>query len=1697
LDDLRLFRLLREPTLDAGAIVPLLRELAELRVAERVPFFGLLERALTDGDAELRRAAARALGGANGVLAFRRLVTALADEASAVRAAAVEALRASSDGQPARWAHVVFHSREDVRRAGLEGDAPLHTGHLTLAAIADPACSQVVLARVRRGELVAAASNIPLVLDLHTAGHLGRADARALLRDLSWPEAADVLKAAPRRSLAEEATLLAGATPADDLRGHDALDELLDLVVQTPEDDDAGARRAQSDLNQLGAVLPGWPDDLVRRVVTALLVLLHARGGLPDGALRLLAIFHPWSLGFRWIPREQRARSALALYNAPSPRMLDDADVRALLEADVARRPSDGLDLAVVGAVLHLVHRHPYARVVEWFGAALVCRSFMEDVHGSVPFLSLEDDSEHGKAYLIELLASEAGMPEVRLLALTVLATPWEGAEKLVEPLAAGARSVRLLVELLRLLAAPDRALTPKKQSVLAALLGARILPDCVGDFLAAWLALDAPAEVGLGLAVLGVVGTALDADDLAAVVEQLDRDLVRKLVAVLPFCTGFPHGKELRLAHSLASDADPAVRAWARERLPVAARATLAPAPPASSDGIALDVAAARAITSATTADLEAALAPCLKAPVRGLTAALAARGPATAPSIAACVALLGAHDPRAEVDAEFARFGSADPTWLERFDAAVLRAWDRERRLPLLGHAWLHRWEAHAFAFADALVAEGVVPVLRSAATLHVPTLRAQIWDALASVAGMWRWRNRAALDAIATAAFGDALADALPTEAGEAAARTLVTLHRAGGFGELLEGLRARVLESLPDLSSETRRVLAAWVDSRGLAPRPAPRAPSATLEETRWEVRTLSNLDLLATLCCSESPRLAEDAALRLMELGDAGLERLAAVLVAGPPALAVVVETIGLWPEAPSLHVLRARADELDGDTEVTFRIALALAGRGERAFLARAVAATRAPSPVWFVRRDWDALLARGVGMRDLALSLADSPHPHAYTRAVEHLVLAGGRPASASAEPGAWMAFEAETTTALRAFLDGGTERLVGLRRRAARWLLQRGDTHGFPLILEERADRTGKHLGAKLPAGLDPALVEGAVRAVLLGGVRACDERLALELAAETEGASRQEALHAILTEATSDAVRSTAASRIDPSPRKGSKLHAVAETFAWGVRMGRELTGRVFKVQMIGGAALGYTRLSESRIHVTALPILRRDPRGREIVEGLILHELGHHVHHRGVVADETWKASEKEGIFGLLNLVADEHLERNLRAVSPEHGDRLKLLDAWAFQHAAREVPVATLVDALGARSSAVLTGVQLDVARDPKCVAIESGAVLGEMERGGLAFARFMRALRMGLGNRHADPKVEAGLALFKDGFRRKTMPELLSIARALRGIFGWETRLVGSFGPHEGTPDGVADGIIHGDGITGEEVDAEVERILDPGSRVEGEGSGKPGRPWINVNPNERFDPITSVVGVPHDPVAHALYAKAVLRDALRMRRYLESLGLSYHPQRMRLSGRRFDRTRASALVVRGDPRVLIARELRVHTDLFIGVLVDCSGSMQAKGNIERAKHFAVLLAEAGRGLPSVDVRVFGFTDAVIYDAGDAKRCGAHALVAAGGNNDAAALWHAAGVARASRRRAKLLVMVSDGLPTECSVAALRAVVTRASGKLGICCAQVAVAKLAEECFPHHVLLEGDDTGAAVRRFGGVVARLVRRAMRV
>ncbi|MCA9490559.1 MAG: hypothetical protein KC621_11575, partial [Myxococcales bacterium] len=451
---------------------------------------------------------------------------------------------------------------------------------------------------------------------------------------------------------------------------------------------------------------------------------------------------------------------------------------------------------------------------------------------------------------------------------------------------------------------------------------------------------------------------------------------------------------------------------------------------------------------------------------------------------------------------------------------------------------------------------------------------------------------------------------------------------------------------------------------------------------------------------------------------------------------------------------------------------------------------------------------------------------------------------------------------------------------------------------------------------------------------------------------------------------------------------------------------------------------------------------------------------------------------------------------EHLERNLRVFDPAYGDHLKRLAAWAFQHAQREMSVAALTQGLGASLVPVLVGARLGPARRDGHVTIGAGRLLRAMDATS-SFGRFVRALRMGLGNREGDPKVAAALALFGPEFRGLDNEGLWKVTEALRDLFGDECRLANLVDLHETAGDDPGEGRIAGGGVTSDQ----VRRAAD-GDRGEEDAPRRPstnprrpgGEDRANVGADSDFKRIERVEVLPYDPAAHRELAADVAQPARHLRRVLEQLGLRTVPVKPRLSGNRLDRSRLTALATRGEPRVLVSRRVEVHSDLFVGLVVDCSGSMSG-ARMERARRFAALVAEACRGLGGVDLRIFGFTDRVIYDAGDAVRPAAHALRAGGGNNDAAGLHHAAQIALASRRRGRLLVMISDGAPTECTTTALRKLVHLLERRRGLAYAQVVVNRLNERCFDTYLEVLDDDVATAVRAFGAIVARLVSRTL--
>lgn len=1196
------------------------------------------------------------------------------------------------------------------------------------------------------------------------------------------------------------------------------------------------------------------------------------------------------------------------------------------------------------------------------------------------------------------------------------------------------------------------------------------------------------PADRGPQLAL--VLARAASTAQLGAVARALSDVAAVRLIALLDGPEPLPRDREVAIARAFAERAYAPVRAWGQRVSTLAAPVIPRPDLPVVRARRALDAREQHQIATCAETALDVALEPALAASVTGLCAALARR--AAAPSPVVCAALLGCADPLDHVARELERFGAATREFDNALDSLAGAVFHRAQGdAPPLLHARMYRWEAHDYALARWLESmPAVVNALELADALPGRFAARTLWTGIAEVVVFLRYRDAERFRRLSDEALAVFCAHRVDRDIGVHAARILVALVEAGVVHASL--VTSIVLDRAADSDALTRELLRRIARLEGMPEPPkvdhAP--PPADLIEL---VRACTDPAQLLGYCEHVRRTVVQEAVLQLLLLGEPGQLRLAGLLprLAELAAPVPILASIALWDSAPALASARELAARGDLPPEWQFHLCVSLVERGDD-LLERAFAAVRAPAATWFRRGDWDKLVELA-GEQRCALELADAPHHHAYQPAVRALL-------------DSWDVLPAIADALVR-FLEADAERPLMLRRDVARRLLKEYENlRGLPILIEEICDDQTDE-GLKFIAAIDDRdtlarIARAVVDAALIGGDAACSERrmwdvvhgsLNARLPAEVLAP-----LHArILEDGSTAYVRRAAAPFVVSELAANARLRDVAEVFAWGVRRGLELTGKLFRVHMTSDEQdFGHTFLDQTKLYVSPLAMLRGEQHGRDIVEGLVLHELGHHVYHAGEQALAIWKRAHDEGLGRLLNLIADEHLERNLRGVDPAYGDRLKRLGAYAFQHAAQEIKVHFLLACLRGAAAEALIATPLEVAFDEEAVKVRRGSVLSELDRNGHPLARFARALRLGLGNRHHDPRVATALELCGRDLRKLDMAGLYELAKQLASLFGGAIAVARVLGGPEDLTDGERDRDVFAAGIDDDILQREVERILEPGGKGKGGGgAGKLDRLQINVNPDEHFEKINVVQRVRGDGESYHRIATAVARHATRLRAHLDELGLRWERAHARLSGHALDRGRLRALVTRNDPRILIARQAVRRTDLFLGTLIDCSGSMQAGDNIERARQFGILITEAVRALPGVEARFFGFTDSVIYDAGDARDCGITGLRADGGNNDAAALFHAANVAAASRKRAKVLVMISDGLPTQCSVAALRGLVTTLTRRRGMVCAQVAVRPLEEECFPHHVVLDDEQLDVAVARFGRMIADLTRRAL--
>jgi len=1678
----------------AETLLSALRDVAALELPVRWPFLVGVERFARHPDPRVRQAVLAALAGYAGLPVARSLEAGLGDGHAEVRAAAARAALLSARKDAGLWGLVLFHPDPELRRLALQRQPESAVPGVWLRLLADPDTAVGVRERVDQDGLSLEA--LPILAQHLRAGHAEPDWALGHVARLRWRHHLKAILDAfgPGRKVPEcldtdPAALAAYVAPL--ARQADGLDQLCVVLVEPPE---AGREQARAVLlAMLDALGTGAATDhLQRRLGGSLLVCLEACGGpvLPE-VLACAALLAPGVLG--WRPYGQETRRAAARALAWTPRRWRHLAPPADLGVEDLVDPSGPVDLEVLAGLVALTCYDTFATLVRSLSQKALVDALVARPQAGARLLSLvleqEAESVGMRRRLLLRALERHGAVAAPLTAAFALRAPDPGLQ-LLRPIHGSvavtwlrafdeeAGVLRLSGEALSKAAAALVQRLEQPLVTVARALERKAMAGPVSQLvLISVLKTESPRRIVRTLGVQGLERlAALDQDT-----PLLPWPVVEKLATA---CRRVDSDKVRVWLGTVGTVDKPQPRPEARPRRMLSDREL-------------------RKIRSCLGRSLGRAVAPALSAPLEGLTAALAGRRAPSGPQAEVCAALLVCPDAPADVAAQLSRFGLGAGGTSRVVDQLLVSGWTHRDDLGPSGGAWLHRWERPILAFSRWLdgVPGGLPAVLEGSLSWQCPELRGAAWSAARQLLARWRWREKGRLASAMTAELAELLVVTLSDRGGprrgalgyptsprdrdevvSGAAQALAVLH---GGGMDLTAWRPRAEAAAPGLPSRARQQLARWTGATVLPPRRASsgsEAPPPADAISRIEGAT--DPPLLVPWVLSPARGLAELAVLRLLELGEGGARGLLEALLArDSPHRDLLSKTLSDWPDGPALEAARAACRAVERDPEIRFHVALGLLQRGTSTVLPPLLEAVCTEVDTsWLVPGDL-ARLREQVSDEELAFPLAAASQPVACQWAVDWC-----RERAAADE---------RALAALQVFLERGTTRPAPLRIRAAETLRKLGDSRGLPLLLAHRMTQ-GRAPSTRISAlnwsrDLDDEALDLALRAMVMAGTAWAPISTVIGGLSKGRVPPAQVGRGALvlLQEARSIALQQQALKLLQDRRSQRAAARRLAATFLWGADQSRKLLGRAFAIRMIGGRGLGWTRLEGRSIHVNPLPLLRGERDGEALVRGLIVHELGHHIYNADPEGLAIWKQAQDKHLASLHNLVCDEHLERNLRARERGYGDDLKRLSAWAFQHGEHATQLADLCNRLGVHSAPALIRAGLRPGRETGTVLIELGQLYRALEAAGSSFARFVRALRMGLGDRFGDPRVTEALALFKGRpFRELDNPGLWEVTQELRRIFGVEVELLDVLGLHEVTDEDVGDTLVEGRGVSDEQIQREVERLdsdrLGRPSPRDGEGGGDA----YDGGGRQDFERIPVVVPLVHDPSAHAALALEVRRPARLLRETFSLLGLTHRPVRGRSRGYRVDRARLLGTILRRDPRFLMARERVIAADLFVGVVVDCSGSMVGT-RMDKAIHFATMLAEAARGLAGVDLRIFGFTDYEIYDAGDADRCAAHALVAGGGNNDAAGLWHAAQQALASPRSARLLVMISDGLPTECTTTALRALVQRLGRRHQLVCAQIAVHPLTERCFEHYVEVLDDDVDDATRRFCRIIGDLV------
>jgi len=663
-------------------------------------------------------------------------------------------------------------------------------------------------------------------------------------------------------------------------------------------------------------------------------------------------------------------------------------------------------------------------------------------------------------------------------------------------------------------------------------------------------------------------------------------------------------------------------------------------------------------------------------------------------------------------------------------------------------------------------------------------------------------------------------------------------------------------------------------------------------------------------------------------------------------------------------------------------------------------------------------------------------------------------------------------------------------------------------------------------------------------------------------IKLARDNDNDVRQEALHALARyedervpaelisslQDSNEQVRNTAAELLDGDPQQVPSLallpvapdggeawrylvDQVREVLAWGQRIGNLLLGkpvRIYQYRQGLGRTGDDKKAAVVEMEISDTPITSGHRHGADIVRGLILHEIGHHLYDIPERGHKTMRGiAHSRGVGEIYDILRDERLERKLRSRNRQWGHYLDRLASYAFAQGEQSVSLeryAELIEAEPEKAAAAIRRGELPgrllpaSSLDGRCsVALD---IHGVFQVPGLVppLMMFLTGLRCRFDvSLCRDPRVVAAIAVVPGNLKDLPHREVLKVAQIIGDLIGTQKQHQADLKRLQqrqrslGTAAKMLEQALSRLGTTGQVPDWMVDLLTGPDASTVRQEHTVPavphlrldrrsfhkraagtGQRFFNNDSGRDFDSLDQEVTLPLDADLHRQLVASIHKHVRRLRSYFQQLGTRSQDEYAMRSGRRLDLARARRGALLRQPNLLVGSREVIDPDLYLGILIDRSGSMRGQ-ELNRAKAFGALVCESARLLPGIEGHVNAFDDDTFYNLGDFEHNSIAGLTAGGGNNDAGGMQRAAKLAFQSRKENRLLVMISDGMPTACSFESLQNLVSRLGKESGVICAQVAVSSLEQFAFPSYVDLSLCSFDESVARFGKLLVRLTAR----